>query len=110
MGHRRGLPENGRHRAIGMLEGRMTVNNVAVSFDVHRTTIWRLAQPFPTNGTVKHRPKSGRPKRLTPREERYIRITAGRGRFLQELSTEYGEQLVSVYPRKQSTKNIKKTT
>ena len=94
MGHRRRLPENGRHRAIGMLEGGMTVNNVAVSFDVHRTTIWRLTQPFPTNGTVKHRPTSGRPKRLTPGEERYIRITAGRG-----------EQLVSVYPRKQSTKN-----
>ena len=62
---------------IGMLAGGMTVNDVAVSFGVHRTTIWRLAQHFRTTGTVKDRPRSGRPKCLTPREERYIRITAG---------------------------------
>jgi len=68
--------------AIGMLEGGMAVNDVAVSFGVHRTTIWRLAQRFRTTGTVKDRPRSGRPKRLTSREERYIRITAGRDRFL----------------------------
>ena len=68
--------------AIGMLEGEMTVNDVAVSFGVHRTTIWRLTQRFRTTGTVKDRPRSGRPKRLTPREERYIRITSGRDHFL----------------------------
>ena len=64
--------------AIVMLEGRMTVNDVVVSFGVHCTTIWRLAQRFRTTGAVKDRPRSGRPKRPTPREERYIRITAGR--------------------------------
>ena len=68
--------------AIGMLAGGMTVNDVAVSFGVHRTTIWRLAQRFRTTGTVKDMPRCGRPKRLTPREERYFRITAGRDRFL----------------------------
>ena len=68
--------------AIGMLEGGMTVNDVAVSFGVQRTTIWRLAQRFRTTGAVKDRPISGRPKRLTPREERYIWITAGRDHFL----------------------------
>jgi hypothetical protein len=65
-----------------MLEGGMTVNDVAVSFGVHRTTIWRLAQRFRTTGTVKDRPRSGRPKRLTPRKERYIRIASPRDRFL----------------------------
>ena len=68
--------------AFGMLKGRMTVNDVAVSFGIHRTTIWRLAQRCRTTGTVKDRPRSGRPKCLTSREERYIRITAGRDRFL----------------------------
>ena len=43
---RRGLPQNDSHQAIGMLEGRMTVNDVAVSFGVHRTTMWGLAQRF----------------------------------------------------------------
>ena len=42
-GRRRELPQNDRHQAIGVLESRMTVNDVAVSFGVHRTTIWRLA-------------------------------------------------------------------
>jgi transposase len=65
-----------------MLEGRMTVNDVAVLFGVHRTTIWRLAQRFRTNGAVYDRPTSGRPKRPTPREERYTRITTGRDCFL----------------------------
>ena len=59
---------------IGMLECRMTVNYIAVAFGVHRTTIWRLAQRFRTTGTAKNRPRSGRPTRLTPREERYIRV------------------------------------
>jgi len=82
MGRRRGLPQNDHHRAIGMVEGGMTINDDAVSFGVHRTTIWRLAQRFRTTGAVKDRPRSGRPKRLTPREERYIWITAGRDHFL----------------------------
>jgi hypothetical protein len=51
----------------------MTVNDVAVSFGVHRIT----AQRFMTTSVVKEMPK-----RLTPREERYIRITAGRDLFL----------------------------
>ena len=67
---------------IGMLEGRMTVKYIAVAFGVHRTTIWRLAQRLRTTGTAKDRPRSGRPKRLTPREERYIKIRAGRDHFL----------------------------
>ena len=71
-----------RMTVIGMLAGGMTVNDVAVSFGVHRTTIWRLGQHFRTTGTAKDRPRYGRPKRLTPREERYIRITADRDHFL----------------------------
>jgi transposase len=71
-----------RMTVIGMLAGGMTVNDVAVSFGVHRTTIWRLGQHFRTTGTAKDRPRYGRPKRLTPREESYIRITADRDHFL----------------------------
>ena len=44
--------------------------------------IWRLAQRFRTSGAVKDKPRSDRSKRLTPREVRYIRITADRDRFL----------------------------
>ena len=33
IGRRRGIPENDRHSAIGMLEGGMSVNAVAISFE-----------------------------------------------------------------------------
>jgi transposase len=75
MGRRRGRPENDHNRAFGMLEGGMTVDGAAVSFGVHRTTIWRLAQRVRSTGAVKNRPRSSRSKLLTPREECYIRIT-----------------------------------
>jgi hypothetical protein len=76
MGRRTGLPQNDHHRAIGMLETGMTINDVAVSFGVYHTTIWRLAQSFRTTGAVKYRSRSGRTNIFTLREERYIRITA----------------------------------
>jgi transposase len=72
----------GTVKDFNRMEGGMTVNDVAVSFGVHRTTIWGLAQRCMTTGTAKDMPTSGRPKRLTPREERYIRITADRDHFL----------------------------
>jgi len=43
----------------------MTVTDVAVSFGVHRTTKWSLAQRFRTTDVVKDRPRS-------VRKERYI--------------------------------------
>lgn len=94
--------------AIGMLEDGMTVDDVAVSFDVHRTTILRLAQRFSTTDRVKDMSRSGRPKRLTSREERYIRITAVRDRHLP--ATRIVDRVrgsTGVYPRKQSAKILK---
>jgi hypothetical protein len=70
MGCRRGLPQNDRHQPIGISKGGMTVNDVAVSFGVHHVQ----PQRFRTTGAVKDRPRSDRPKRLTSREERYIRV------------------------------------
>jgi transposase len=82
MGRCTGLPQNDHHRAIGMLEAAMTVNDVAVSFGVYHATVWKLTQRFRTTGAVKDRPISGSPEPLTPREEHYIRIRAGRDHFL----------------------------
>ena len=82
MGRRRKMPENDRHRAIGMLEGGMSVNAVAISFGVHRSTIWRLSERPRATGSVLNRPRSGRPKAITAREERYLRLMSRRDRFL----------------------------
>ena len=82
MGRCTGLPQNDHHRAIGMLEAAMTVNDFAVSFGFYHTTIWKLTQRLRTTGAVEDRPRSGSPEPLTPREERYISIRAGRDHFL----------------------------
>ena len=81
-GRRRGMTENDRHRAICMLKGGMSVNAVAISFGIHRNTIWKLSERHRTTGSVLDRPRSGRPKALTAREERYLSITSRRDRFL----------------------------
>jgi hypothetical protein len=78
----------------------MTVNDVAVSFGVHRI----IAQRFMTTSVVKEMPK-----RLTPREERYIRITAGREPLL--TSSKDCQQCTEsnwspYYPRNQSAINL----
>jgi hypothetical protein len=58
--------------------------------------IWRLAQRFRTSGAVKDRPSSDRSKRITPREERYIRITTDLDRFLQATRSTVHAQKESV--------------
>ena len=52
MGRHRGLPQNNHHRVIDMLESGMTVNDVAVSFGVRSTIIWRLTQRSRTTGAA----------------------------------------------------------
>ena len=109
MGRRRGRTENDHHRAFGMLEGGMTVDGAAVSFGVHRTTIWRLAQRFRITGTVKNRTISVDQnfslleKNVTSRSQQVVTASYQQ----QGLSTEYGEQLESVYPGKQSVITLK---
>ena len=95
--------------AFGMLEGGMTVNDVAVSFGVHLTTIWRLAQCFRTIGTAKD-------KQISVDQNVSLletNVTSGSQQVVsasyqqQVLSTEYGGQLESAYPRKQSAINLR---
>lgn len=82
MGRRPGLPENDRQRAIGMVDAGMSIADVTVQFNVHRSTVWRLINRYRQTGTARDRPRSGRPKKLTPREERYLRFTSTRDKFL----------------------------
>ena len=93
MGRRRGMPETDGHRAIGMLEGGTSVNAVAISFGVHRSTILRLSERHRATGWVLNRPRSGRPKGLTVREERYLRLTSRRDPFL--LATRLTNRLIT---------------
>ena len=77
-----------RARALGRLEARIHPENVANQFNVHHSTICRLRQRHLTTGTVSDRPRSGQPKCMTQREDRYIAVTVARQRFVDGPSLE----------------------
>ena len=70
-----------RARAIGLLDAGASVRNVARAFNVNKSTVSRLIHRHQTTGSVNDRPRSGRPKCLTPAEARYIRLASLRDRF-----------------------------
>ncbi|ELU01685.1 hypothetical protein CAPTEDRAFT_228216 [Capitella teleta] len=59
------LSTNERRRAVGMLEAGSTQVRVARAFDVARSQISRLWSRYRETGSVKDRPRSGRPRMTT---------------------------------------------
>ena len=82
MGRRPGLTLERRQMAIGMLAAEMSVRDVARHFGVTERTMSNLKRKFRETGTVKDRPRSGRPRKTTPAEDRYIVTSSRRNRFL----------------------------
>ena len=70
-----------RSEAIGMLRARISVSQIANHFRVIPKTIYRLKARFQATGSVKDRPRSGRPRVTTIGEDRHIRTTHLRNRF-----------------------------
>ena len=71
-----------RERAIGMLTAGKSARDVARHFQRHESTISRLLNRFQQTGNVVDRPKSGRPRKTTPREDRFLTTSSRRNRFL----------------------------
>ena len=71
-----------RARAIGQLETGVPAFRVAASFGVSPGTISKLRAKFRETGEVKDRPRSGRPKKTTPQEDRFLTLAALRNRRL----------------------------
>lgn len=69
---RRKLSEMDRGRAIAWLQEGVVVREVAQRLGVSHSVIIRLRQRLQNTGRVQERPRSGRPKITTPREDRYI--------------------------------------
>ena len=72
MVQRRYLTDVGRGRAIAWLQQRITVREVARRLGVAPSVICRLQQRWQATGRVQDRPRSGRPRKTTRREDRYI--------------------------------------
>ena len=81
------LRQNERERAIGMLAAGMTQVQVANHFNVSRMTIARLKTRLRDTGTTNDRPRSGRPRETTLRQDRHIRIIHLRNRFVNASQT-----------------------
>ena len=81
MGRRQAMTLEQRHTAIGMLAGGMRAREVAGHFNVHESTISRLKIRHQQTGNVCDRPRSGRPRKTTPREDNYILTSSRRNRF-----------------------------
>ena len=68
-------------RVIGMLTAGMSARDVAWHFQCHISTI-SLLNRFQQTGNVADRPRSGRPCKTTPREDRFLTNSSRRNRFL----------------------------
>ena len=79
---RPGMTYEQRARAIGMLTAGMSVRDVARHFQPHESTISRLLNRFQQTGNVADRPRSGRPRKTTPREDRFLTTSSRCNRFL----------------------------
>ncbi|GFS14403.1 transposable element Tc1 transposase [Elysia marginata] len=64
------LSEVDRHRALGLLQAGLPISEVSPRMNVNRTTIFRARQRLHETDTVSDRPRSGRPRYTTQRQDR----------------------------------------
>ena len=84
MGKNRSMTLEQRNRALGMLEAGMAATHVARNIDVSHCTISRLRTKFNATGSLKNRPFTGRPRKSTANEDRYITLISRRNLFISE--------------------------
>ena len=69
-------------RAIGMLTAGMSARDFAWHFQRQESTISRLLNRFQQSGNVADRPRSGRLRKTTLQEDRFLTTLSRRNRFL----------------------------
>ena len=75
------LSNTERERAVGMLQGNISMRTVARRLNCHPSTISRLQQRLRLTGSTIDRPRPGQPRVTTPRQDGYIRQLHLRNRF-----------------------------
>ncbi|GFS17540.1 transposable element Tc1 transposase [Elysia marginata] len=66
------LSEVDRHRALGLLQAGLPISEDSPRMDVNMTTIFRLRQRVHETDTVSDRPRTGRPRCTTQRQDRLL--------------------------------------
>jgi transposase len=78
---RRHLTGNEAAQAVGMFQAGQVQRAVAGQFNVSQSVISRLWNGFHHTGNIAERPRSGRPRKTTMRQDRYLSNMAKRQRF-----------------------------
>jgi transposase len=73
------LTEGDRGRAVGMHEAGMSYFEIAAKLGCSKSSAQAVVKKFENTGSVKDLPKSGRPKKSSPREDRTIKFTSLKG-------------------------------
>lgn len=79
-----------RARAHGLLEAGLSIRDVAERFGVSRPTIRQVQRRFNETGAFDDRPRSGRPRVTTERQDRYMILSHLRDRFRTATTTARG--------------------
>ena len=82
MGSRPGMTFKQSERATGMLTACMSAKDVARHFQRHKATISPLLNRFLLTWNVPDRPRSGRLRKTTLREDRFLTTSSRHNRFL----------------------------
>ena len=76
-----------RNQAIGMLSAGASQRHVARVMNCTQSTISKLGNRYQQQGHARDRPRSGRPHVTTAHQDRYMRLTHARDRFLPVVET-----------------------
>uniref|UniRef100_A0A8L0DV99 Tc1-like transposase DDE domain-containing protein n=1 Tax=Oncorhynchus mykiss TaxID=8022 RepID=A0A8L0DV99_ONCMY len=81
------VPAHLREHALGMLQGGMRTADVAKAINCNVRTVRRLRQRYRETGRTADHPGSGRPRVITPAQDRYIRTSHLRDRYRMATTT-----------------------
>ena len=95
-----------RERAVGLLTAGEDPRAVAVAFNVHLATIYRLQQRFTATGVTDDRPRTGRPRVTTQRQDCHIFRHHVRDRF--QTANETGRNTLGNHQRLISGQTVRR--
>ena len=69
------VSENERNQIIGHLKAGSSISRVSRVFHMRKGTVYYLRRCYQATGSIRDMPRSGRPRIMTPAQDRYIHMT-----------------------------------
>ena len=99
------LSQLDRGRAIALILQGRSQRDVAQQFGVHESTISRLVQRLRATGRLTDRPRSGRPRVTTQRQDRRVRLIHLRNRL--RTATETAREVIGTHGRRVCPRTVR---